>query len=213
MLACCRSESSAHEETEESSTLRDAISYLTTALCLARKRRDAETFTELRSEREAGDADAPLEGESAARDFLSLSELEDRALLLLSYCNLCLRNHVSALRHATFLMSKPGVGDKVLELARCYAAEARFSMCDLAGIDLALFADESMTCLSASSRLVNAAAVQATRGNLSAAAALYTKALELSPSDVNAIRGLVYVFLRQGNVKDALQLGRRGFST
>ena len=203
-----------------SSLLRDAIAYLLNALIQvqARKTSHPAGFTPLKPESNAdtngvsAEVSMPSLNETDVenRIHLSLSELEDSVLLNLAYVNLCLQNFLPALKYCEQVIQKEaGVSERNRFLAKTYATEARCFLNESKALDLSFYGAYDGKDLLPASRLVNIATVLIYQGDLAGAVVKLMQAFSLSPNDPDVLRGLMYVYLRQGKVKEALQLSRR----
>lgn len=183
----------------------------------ARRASHPQGFTELRAERaeafpDANDASASAlnESESEGRVHLSLSDLEDGVLLNLAYVNLCLRNFHPALTYARQVVLKgAATSDRSRFLAQSYAAEAFCMLGEANSVDPGFYAANDSADLSLAHRLHNSATALVYQGDLDGALAKYLQAVALSPLDPEVLRGILYVYMRQGKLKEALQLCRR----
>ena len=203
--------------------LRDAQTYLLNALIQIKTRRAAnpDGFTELRTERvecfadaNSSIADASMsalnELDAEGRVHLSLSDLEGSILLNLAYVNLSLNNFLPALTYARQILLKgTGASEQNRFLAQSYAAEAFCMLGEASNVDPAFNANSDGLDVSAAHRLHNFATALVYQGDLDGALAKYLQAYALSPLDPVLLRGAMYVYMRQGKLKEALLLCRR----
>jgi tetratricopeptide (TPR) repeat protein len=157
-------------------------------------------------------AQAGAENDSSDnRVVLSLSDIEDSTLVLLSYVCLCLGDFVVARKYALNVMHKDAaVSERLRHLARAYYTEAQCSLGSVKASDLELYSTgDDNTCLAPTAKLANMAAALLLGGDLAGALQRYSRAYSLSPSDPVVLRGIVYIYLRQGKVKEALQLAKK----
>ena len=203
--------------------LRDAQSHLLNALIQVKTRRTSnpEGFTELRAEKAEAFVDAngpmadgslsgPNEFDGDGRAHLSLSDLEDSILLNLAYVNLCLNNYLPALTYARQVILKAtGTSDRSRFLAQSYAAEAFCMLGESISVDPTFYASYDGMEISTAHRLHNFATTLVYQGDFDNALAKYLQAYAVSPQDPVILRGVMYVYMRQGKLKEALQLCRR----
>jgi tetratricopeptide (TPR) repeat protein len=145
----------------------------------------------------------PTEMDSEGRELVTLSELEDTALVLSAYAGLCLGDPAAALTRARTVLLREDGSARLRFLARCYASEAELALGQV-DVDLSFYLAHDGSMLSQTSKLVNYGAMQVAQADLTGALATYLQAYSISPNDTNVIKGVAYVYLRLGKIKEAL---------